>query len=427
VGGLNPFAEDTPAEMPEEGGHGGDHTLIMDVAFPGSPGMFAQGMDDFTDGFAGDDPEPGATDQGDTLLMDLGERRSPNWAEPAAEPGLFSFQTTPTAYDDDPLTGGSSRSQVDNTDALSVVSPAQTQVTRPGLKNTPAPTPNVVVPMAPMRKPAGGGFTKSLATGAVVVVLAGVAACAVPKPWGAVLAAVLGGGAAVALGGGGGGVKSQRVRQFSEELRLSCEALGRGEFQSSLSVVGQDDFAEAALAFNQMLTQIRERFKELQDKAEEVERSREDLQRQVIRLLDDVEGAARGDLTVQAEVSADILGAVADSFNLIIQNIRQIVQQVKTSTLQVGRAATDSEFSQLFLAFFRACYPPHATECHRWESTKALGSSNRTTAPSARSHSPCTRDLPWAKSSPLKGGRNCRGSRNSAPTTRSIANPQVTP
>jgi twitching motility protein PilJ len=139
-------------------------------------------------------------------------------------------------------------------------------------------------------------------------------------------------------------VKSQRVRQFSEELRLSCEALGRGEFQSSLSVVGQDDFTEAALAFNQMLTQIRERFKELQDKAEEVERSREDLQRQVIRLLDDVEGAARGDLTVQAEVSADILGAVADSFNLIIQNIRQIVQQVKTSTLQVGRAATDSEF-----------------------------------------------------------------------------------
>jgi twitching motility protein PilJ len=188
------------------------------------------------------------------------------------------------------------------------------------------------------------GLPKSLLAGVAVAALAGGAAWAVPRPWGAVLAAVLGGGTAVALGGAGGGIKAQRVRQFSEELRLCCEALGRGEFQSSLSVVGQDEFTEAAAAFNQMLVQVRERFKELQHTAEEVERSREDLQRQVIRLLDDVEGAARGDLTVQAEVTADILGAVADSFNLIIQNIRQIVQQVKTSTLQVGRAAADSEY-----------------------------------------------------------------------------------
>lgn len=348
VAAFNPFADvEAPTVIPEEREHSGDHTLIMDAAFPGRPQPPAFETDNFADNFAEDDPETVAADQGETLLMDLGARtgRSPSWTEPAAEPGLFSFQPTPTAFDDDPLTGGTPRSQLDNTDALKVASSPESPATRPSLKNTPATTPNVVVPMAPMRKPATGGLPKSVLSGVVVAVLAGGAALVVPnKPLGAVLAAVLGGGAAVALGGGGGGVKSQRVRQFSEELRLSCEALGRGEFQSSLSVVGQDDFTEAAGAFNQMLTQIRERFKELQDKAEEVERSREDLQRQVIRLLDDVEGAARGDLTVQAEVSADILGAVADSFNLIIQNIRQIVQQVKTSTIQVGRGATDSEF-----------------------------------------------------------------------------------
>ncbi|APB34566.1 methyl-accepting chemotaxis protein [Gloeomargarita lithophora Alchichica-D10] len=339
---FNPFAtpEDLLAEESAAAHGGGDHTLIMGSSFPGIPSF-----PDESDDFGQDDPETAALDQGDTLLMDLGSRQSsPSWAEPAAEPGLFSFQPTPSAFDDDPLTGGTPRSRLENTDALNVAPPVASPATRPSLKNSPAPTPNVVVPMAPMRKPAAGGLPKSVLTGVVVAVLAGGAAFAVPKPLGAVLAAVLGGGAAVALGGAGGGVKSQRVRQFSEELRLSCEALGRGEFQSSLSVVGQDDFTEAAGAFNQMLTQIRERFKELQDKAEEVERSREDLQRQVIRLLDDVEGAARGDLTVQAEVSADILGAVADSFNLIIQNIRQIVQQVKTSSLQVGRGATDSEF-----------------------------------------------------------------------------------
>ena len=55
------------------------------------------------------------------------------------------------------------------------------------------------------------------------------------------------------------------------------------------------------------------------------------MQRQVIRLLDDVEGAARGDLTVQATVTADVLGAVADAFNLTIQSLREIVRQGKRS------------------------------------------------------------------------------------------------
>ncbi|MGL5193357.1 MAG: methyl-accepting chemotaxis protein, partial [Chroococcales cyanobacterium] len=82
---------------------------------------------------------------------------------------------------------------------------------------------------------------------------------------------------------------------------------------------------------------------EAQRKAEEQEQSKEDLQRQVIRLLDDVEGAARGDLTVQAEVTADVLGAVADSFNLTIQNLREIVLQVKLAARQVTKGATDSE------------------------------------------------------------------------------------
>ncbi|WP_448381150.1 methyl-accepting chemotaxis protein [Gloeomargarita sp.] len=330
-----PMAEEHPLAMPEEPehGYGGDHTLIMDTPF--SQRSHPPGVTERETG-----------EGADTLLMDV--TKSAGASEPATEPGLFSFQAAEAVFADDPLTGGRPRSQaadpaVEQTDTLGAVSTPETVATRPSLKNavTPVAPP---VSVTPVRK-SSSGLPKSLWVGAVVAVVAGGAALVVPqRPWGALLAAVLGGGAAVALGNGGGGVKAQRVRQFSEELRLSCEALGRGEFQSALSVVGQDDFTEAALAFNRMLEQVRERFQELQKTAEEVERSREDLQRQVIRLLDDVEGAARGDLTVQAEVTADILGAVADSFNLIIQNIRQIVQQVKTSTLQVGRAAADSEY-----------------------------------------------------------------------------------
>jgi twitching motility protein PilJ len=82
---------------------------------------------------------------------------------------------------------------------------------------------------------------------------------------------------------------------------------------------------------------------EAQRKAIEQEEAKENLQRQVIRLLDDVEGAARGDLTVQAEVTADVLGAVADAFNLTIQNLRDIVQQVKVAARDVTKGSTNSE------------------------------------------------------------------------------------
>jgi twitching motility protein PilJ len=108
-------------------------------------------------------------------------------------------------------------------------------------------------------------------------------------------------------------------------------------------VYSEDEFGILAAKFNQMARVIFTTTHEAQRKAEEQEQAKEDLQRQVIRLLDDVEGAARGDLTVQAEVTADVLGAVADSFNLTIQNLREIVLQVKQAARQVNRGSSDSE------------------------------------------------------------------------------------
>jgi len=108
-------------------------------------------------------------------------------------------------------------------------------------------------------------------------------------------------------------------------------------------VYSEDEFGLLASEFNEMTRVMFATVKETQRKAQEQERAKEDLQRQVIRLLDDVEGAARGDLTVEATVSADVLGAVADSFNLTIQNLRQIVQQVKLAARQVSKGAVDSE------------------------------------------------------------------------------------
>ncbi len=140
-----------------------------------------------------------------------------------------------------------------------------------------------------------------------------------------------------------GRVTSQQIRRSTDNLQSQFEAVSQGNLNVTATVFSEDEFGKLAAGFNQMARVILTTTSEAQRKAVEQEQAKEDLQRQVIRLLDDVEGAARGDLTVQAEVTADVLGAVADSFNLTIQNLREIVQQVTRAARQVTKGANDNE------------------------------------------------------------------------------------
>ena len=150
----------------------------------------------------------------------------------------------------------------------------------------------------------------------------------------------------VAGGGAAYGVGQLSVRQMkrsADDLKKQFDAVCGGNLGARSTVYAEDELGGLSSSFNQMARVILATTNEAQGKAEEQEKQKEDLQRQVIRLLDDVEGAARGDLTVQAEVTADVLGAVADSFNLTIQNLREIVQQVKLAARQVSKGSTENE------------------------------------------------------------------------------------
>ncbi|MCA6623378.1 MAG: HAMP domain-containing protein [Pseudanabaena sp. M165S2SP1A06QC] len=136
---------------------------------------------------------------------------------------------------------------------------------------------------------------------------------------------------------------SRMIEQATENLQSQFDSVIRGDMTPRASIYSEDEFGRLAASFNQMIQSIVSNTNEAQRKAAEQEQAKEDLQRQVIRLLDDVEGAARGDLTVQAEVTADVLGAVADSFNLTIQNLREIVNQVKIAARQVNESSLENE------------------------------------------------------------------------------------
>jgi twitching motility protein PilJ len=180
----------------------------------------------------------------------------------------------------------------------------------------------------------------------VVSLAAGLAiGLGIPANGGArLLAGVVGGGV---IGTGVGAVlasrNAQRLRATTQELAGHFAALAQGNYSVRAEARGDDELGRLADSFNRMAAALEAHFADLSQRAAEQGQAKEDLQRQVIRLLDDVEGAARGDLTVRAEVTADVLGAVADSFNLTIRSLRDIVIQVKRAAAAVNDAALQSE------------------------------------------------------------------------------------
>jgi methyl-accepting chemotaxis protein PixJ len=67
------------------------------------------------------------------------------------------------------------------------------------------------------------------------------------------------------------------------------------------------------------------------------------LQNQIRTFMRDIEGSFDGDLTVRARVIEGEMGTVADFFNSTIENLQDLVLQVKESTTEVSQTVQDSE------------------------------------------------------------------------------------
>lgn len=115
-----------------------------------------------------------------------------------------------------------------------------------------------------------------------------------------------------------------------------------GNYQQRAPVVTSDELGQMTAGLNAMLD---ETLALIQSK-----REREDLQHSIMKLLDEVSNLAEGDLTVRAEVNADMTGAIADAFNLMTEELHQIVSKVQDVTLRVGTSASATQVTTERLA-----------------------------------------------------------------------------
>lgn len=73
-------------------------------------------------------------------------------------------------------------------------------------------------------------------------------------------------------------------------------------------------------------------------------------QEAIRRLLDEMGDLADGDLSVQATVTEDITGAIADSINYAIEAMREVVESINQTTEEVSSSAQDTQATIMHLA-----------------------------------------------------------------------------
>lgn len=122
------------------------------------------------------------------------------------------------------------------------------------------------------------------------------------------------------------------VKPVNNIMDLFSE-IGMGNFDARATVSGQDELGIMAESLNAMLDNT---LSLIQSREE-----RDAIQDTVMKLLDEISDLTEGDLTVRAEVTEDMTGAIADSFNLMAEQIGRVVQDVKVAAGRVN--ATSGE------------------------------------------------------------------------------------
>ncbi|MFZ6751663.1 methyl-accepting chemotaxis protein [Undibacterium sp. Ren11W] len=80
-----------------------------------------------------------------------------------------------------------------------------------------------------------------------------------------------------------------------------------------------------------------------QKQEEEAKAANDQNQAAILRLMNELQEVADGDLTVQATVSEDITGAIADSVNYTVEELRGLVGRVTNTAVQVTSASSQAQ------------------------------------------------------------------------------------
>ena len=126
------------------------------------------------------------------------------------------------------------------------------------------------------------------------------------------------------------------ITQPLRQLASLTRRISRGDTSARARLAGRDEISTVASSMNSMLDNIVRLIQDTQSQ-------RDALQTQVEKLVSEVSGVGEGDLRIQAEVTSDALGVLADSFNYMVEELGALIVRVKS----VAQEVEDSTISIL--------------------------------------------------------------------------------
>jgi methyl-accepting chemotaxis protein len=117
------------------------------------------------------------------------------------------------------------------------------------------------------------------------------------------------------------------------QLASLTRRIAKGDTSARAKISSHDEIYLVAASMNNMLDNIVHLIQDTQAQ-------RDILQAQVEKLVSEVSGVGEGDLRIQAEVTADALGVLADSFNYMVEELSSLVVRVKMVAREVENSTT---------------------------------------------------------------------------------------
>jgi methyl-accepting chemotaxis protein len=135
---------------------------------------------------------------------------------------------------------------------------------------------------------------------------------------------------------------SRVINQQLGSLTHLVGQIEKGNQDARATVYSEDELGTLAKTFNNMLENNRGLIQSREE--------RDRIQNGIMKLLNEVSAVAEGDLTARAEVTEDATGAIADSFNMMIEALRGIIGKVQTVTVTVNQSVIDTQAQTTMLA-----------------------------------------------------------------------------
>ena len=136
----------------------------------------------------------------------------------------------------------------------------------------------------------------------------------------------------------------QSTTLISEEINALADNFEKRKFSDGLTLVGTSIAVIMLFVLGFLV------FRDTRENLVVTESANERNQEAILRLLDEIADLGEGDLTVHATVTEDFTGAIADSINYAIEQLRELVARVANTAEAVATSSNETRATSLRLS-----------------------------------------------------------------------------